>query len=137
MVTWVRLNSFLKFFFLFLWGSVWDGYVLNLLMFDRIQLWSCIVLGFCFLERFLITVSTSVLVISLYISISLWFSPGYLWFSPGYMILRMCSLILDSLLYFWAILKFLLFSDCIYQCFLACFLNGSSYICNFFQITSS
>lgn len=118
------MNSFSKlylFIYFFDGGKVWNGYVLNLLMFDRIQLWSCIVLAFCVLGRFLITVSTSVLVISLYISISLWFSPGY-------MNLRMCSLTLDSLLYYWDILKFLLFSDCICQCFLAFFLNGSSYM---------
>ena len=42
-------------------------------MFDRILLWSHLVLGFCFFGRFLITASISVLVIGVFIiSISAW-----------------------------------------------------------------
>ena len=46
-------------------------------MFDRIHLWSHLVLGFCSFGRFLIKILISVLVIGLFIiSISCWFSLG-------------------------------------------------------------
>ena len=53
-------------------------------MFDRILLWSHLVLAFCFFGRFLITMSISVLVIGLLIiSISSWFTLGKLNFSKN------------------------------------------------------
>ena len=52
-------------------------------MFDRILLWCHLILGFCFLGRFLITASISVLVIGFIISISSRFSLGILNFSKS------------------------------------------------------
>ena len=65
-------------------------------MFDRILLWSHMVLGFCFLGGFfLITSSTSVLVIVLFIiSISSWFSLGRLNFSQNLSISSRLSILL-------------------------------------------
>ena len=64
-------------------------------MFDRILLWSHLVLGFCFFGRFLITASISVFVIGLFIiSTSSWFSLGRLNFSKNLSISSRLSILL-------------------------------------------